>query len=370
MRVGEVSVIVPTYNRAARVARAVESVLAQTYPRCHAVVVVDGSTGGTAERLAACFGANPRVRQLSQPNRGAAAARNLALAELDAEYVAFLDPDDVWRPWKLEAQIACLELLRGEGVGLIWGDMDVVDDAGALRVADANRQMYGAYRLVRLHEAFSGSLALRRLRRAWSEEAPDLDSKVWWGDVYGWMARGNLCPTPSVVLTRERAAATGRFDESMQTGEDYDYFLRASALGPCAFLDAAVFSCREGHGDRLTSPAQEVAIAENALRALEGALAGEGPRPLHLTPATIRDRRAHLHAWIGGELLNRRDHRGARRHLASSLQHRPLQPRLWGLLAAASLPPGWTEGLRRTIVAPGRAARVTSRTSDRRPPVT
>jgi glycosyltransferase involved in cell wall biosynthesis len=347
MRVGEVSVIVPTYNRVARVVRAVESVLAQTYARCHAIVVDDGSTDGTAAALVAHFGANPRVRLLSQPNRGPAAARNLALAELDAEYLAFLDSDDVWRPWKLEVQVACLERLRGDGVGLIWGDMDIVDDTGALRVADANRQLYGAYRLLRLQDAFSGSLALHRFGRAWSEEAPDLDTKVWWGDVYAWMARGNLCPTPSVVLTRDRAVATGRFDETMRTGEDYDYFLRASAFGPCAFLDAAVFSCRKGGGDQLTTPAHEVVIAQNALRAFEGALASEWPK-LGLTSAAIRDRRAYLHAWIGGELLNRRDNRGARRHLASSLQHRPLQPRLWGLLAAASLPPGWTEGLRET----------------------
>lgn len=345
MRAGEVSVIVPTYNRVARVVRAVESVLAQTYARCHAVVVDDGSTDGTAEALAACFGANPRVRLFAQPNRGPAAARNRALGELDGEYVAFLDSDDVWRPWKLEVQIACLERLRGEGVGLIWGDMDIVDDTGVLRVADANRQIYGAYRLFRLREKLSGSLALHRLGRSWSEEAPDLDTKVWWGDVYGWMARGNLCPTPSVVLTRERAAATGLFDETMQTGEDYDYFLRASAFGPCAFLDAAVFSCRKGGGDQLTTPAHEVVIAQNALRAFEGALASEGPKP-DLTPAAIRERRAYLHAWIGGQLLARRDNRGARRHLASSLQHRPLQPRLWGLLAAASLPAGWTAGLR------------------------
>jgi glycosyltransferase involved in cell wall biosynthesis len=347
MGVGEVSVIVPTYNRAARVVRAVESVLAQSYARCHAVVVDDGSTDGTAEVLAARFGANPRVRRLSQPNRGPAAARNLALAELDAEYVAFLDSDDVWRPWKLEVQIACLERLRGEGVGLIWGDMDIVDEGGVLRVADANRQVYGAYRLCRLNEGFSGSLVLHRLGRSWSEGAPDLDTKVWWGDVYGWMARGNLCPTPSVVLTRERAAATGPFDETMQTGEDYDYFLRASASGPCAFLDAAVFSCRRGGGDQLTTPAHEVVIAQNALRSFEGVLASEGSKP-DLTPAAIRDRRAYLHAWIGGQLLARRDNRGARRHLASSLQHRPLQPRLWGLLAAASLPSGLTEGLRQT----------------------
>jgi GT2 family glycosyltransferase len=345
MRAGEVSVIVPTYNRAARVVRAVESVLAQTYARCHAVVVDDGSTDGTGEALAASFGANPRVHLHAQPNRGPAAARNRALAELDGEYVAFLDSDDLWRPWKLEVQIACLERLRGEGVGLIWGDMDIVDDTGVLRVADANRQIYGAYRLFRLREKLSGSLALHRLGRSWSEEAPDLDTKVWWGDVYGWMARGNLCPTPSVVLTRERAEATGLFDETMQTGEDYDYFLRASAFGPCAFLDAAVFSCRKGGGDQLTTPAHEVVIAQNALRAFEGALASEGPKP-DLTPAAIRERRAYLHAWIGGQLLARRDNRGARRHLASSLQHRPLQPRLWGLLAAASLPAGWTAGLR------------------------
>ena len=81
-----------------------------------------------------------------------------------------------------------------------------------------------------------------------------------------------------------------------------------------------MFSCRKGGGDQLTTPAHEVVIAQNALRAFEGALASEGPKP-DLTPAAIRERRAYLHAWIGGQLLARRDNRGARRHLASSLLH-------------------------------------------------
>ena len=76
--------------------------------------------------------------------------------------------------------------------------MDIVDDTASFAWRTRNRQIDGAYRLFRLREKLSGSLALDRLGRSWSEEAPDLDTRVWSGDVYaGWRA-GISVPTPSV----------------------------------------------------------------------------------------------------------------------------------------------------------------------------
>jgi len=90
-----ISVVVPTYNRARLVVRAVESVLAQTRPPDELIVVDDGSTDDTPAALAR-FG--DRVRLVSQRNAGAAAARNNGLALASRPWAAFLDSDDVWVP--------------------------------------------------------------------------------------------------------------------------------------------------------------------------------------------------------------------------------------------------------------------------------
>jgi glycosyltransferase involved in cell wall biosynthesis len=101
-----VSVVIPTYNSAALVVGAVESVLAQTRPADEVIVVDDGSTDDTAERLSR-FGAPVRV--IRKENGGVSSARNRGVAESSGELVAFLDADDVWHPRKLEIQVGVLE---------------------------------------------------------------------------------------------------------------------------------------------------------------------------------------------------------------------------------------------------------------------
>nr|WP_231126669.1 glycosyltransferase [Motilibacter aurantiacus] len=99
-----VTVIMPTYDRAALLPRAVHSVLGQTMPDLELLLVDDGSTDDTAEVLAAC--ADPRLRVLAREHRGVSAARNAALAEARGELVAYLDTDNVWSPQFLEVMTA------------------------------------------------------------------------------------------------------------------------------------------------------------------------------------------------------------------------------------------------------------------------
>ena len=102
---GQVSVIIPTFNRADMLGAAVESALAQRYRPLEVLVVDDGSSDDTA-RVLARFGDS--IRTLRQPNRGCAAARNRGLAAARGEFIAFLDSDDRFLPGKLERQVATL----------------------------------------------------------------------------------------------------------------------------------------------------------------------------------------------------------------------------------------------------------------------
>jgi glycosyltransferase involved in cell wall biosynthesis len=103
----KVSVVIPTYNRATKVPKAIESVLAQTFSDLEVIVVDDGSADETGKILGEVFG--DRIRYYAQANQGVSSARNRGIAEARGEWIAFLDSDDLWEKDKLEWQFKALE---------------------------------------------------------------------------------------------------------------------------------------------------------------------------------------------------------------------------------------------------------------------
>lgn len=119
------SVVIPTFNRAAVVGGAIDSVLSQTVPPAEIIVVDDGSTDDTAAVLERYGGA---ITWRRQPNAGAAAARNLGISMARGRYVAFLDSDDAWAPWVIETYQHAVRESRSPsliaGHGLAWERRD------------------------------------------------------------------------------------------------------------------------------------------------------------------------------------------------------------------------------------------------------
>jgi glycosyltransferase involved in cell wall biosynthesis len=115
----KVTVILPVYNRAASVRRAIDSALAQTYRDFEVVVVDDGSTDDTVAALAS-YGSDITV--LTGAHAGPYAARNAALRATTSELVAFLDSDDRWLPHKLELQVP---LFARKEVALVFGNATI-----------------------------------------------------------------------------------------------------------------------------------------------------------------------------------------------------------------------------------------------------
>ena len=111
-----VSVIVPTFNRAHLIGRTLRSVLAQSYPALEVIVVDDGSTDDTRATIARDYADDARVRYVYKQNGGPASARNIGFAQSRGEYVALLDSDDTWFPWKLALQVGCMERDRSLGM--------------------------------------------------------------------------------------------------------------------------------------------------------------------------------------------------------------------------------------------------------------
>jgi len=123
-RAAGIAVVIPSYQQAAYLPDAIESVLAQAEPAAEVLVVDDGSTDGTAE-VAARF----PVRYLKRPNGGVSAARNTGLAATSSDLLVFLDADDRLRPDALAAQRECLD--REPGAAIVAGTCRLVDGDGA-----------------------------------------------------------------------------------------------------------------------------------------------------------------------------------------------------------------------------------------------
>ena len=101
-----ISIILPTFNRADVIKRAIASVQAQTFTDWELIIVDDGSTDDTARVVTDL---DPRIRYFYQENKGVSSARNNALRQSRGQYIAFLDSDDEWLPHFLEITVAFLK---------------------------------------------------------------------------------------------------------------------------------------------------------------------------------------------------------------------------------------------------------------------
>lgn len=184
----EVSVIIPVYNRSESLGRAVDSVLEQSGVSFELIVVDDGSEEPARDVFERVENAGHRVLTL-QENVGPGPARNRGVEVSQGEWLAFLDSDDHWLPGKLAKHLAHLKQS-----GLSIGQTDEIWYRSGLRVSPPKP-----------HRITGGDLFLRSLKA--------------------------VCVSSStVVLRRELFEKSGGFDGAMFVCEDYDLWLRVSAL--------------------------------------------------------------------------------------------------------------------------------------------
>ena len=200
-----VTAIIPTYNCAHLLGRAIESVLAQTRTVNEVIVVDDGSKDGTRDVVA---GFGKRVRYIFQENRGVAATRNLGVAKAESEWVAFLDQDDEWISSKIERQC---EALQSHADSVLC---------------------YSSYWLV----DFNGTVMVKRCTPVESL----------WPNI-----RLRNPFLPSVVMVRKSAfQQLGGFSERLRGAscEDWELFIRMAAQFKLVSLDEPLMRCYEVPG--------------------------------------------------------------------------------------------------------------------------
>jgi len=193
-----VTAVIPAFNSATTIRRAVESVLVQTYGNREIIVVDDASTDATADIVASHYG--DRVRLLrSLRNQGASGATNDGIAAAKGALIAFLDADDEWLPDKLARQVAVLDsspdvVMVASGCRFVSGSGEVGSDAGIF--------------------AF---------------DVPP-------GEIWRLLLAATLIAKPCVMARTATLRTVGLFDTSLAVGEDQDMWIRLALAGGVAFV--------------------------------------------------------------------------------------------------------------------------------------
>ncbi len=225
-----VTVIIPTYNRMGLLSRALTSVARQTRPPDEVVLVDDGSTDDTEGLIRRQF---PHVRYLQQENRGVAAARNRGIREAKGEWLAFLDSDDEWLPHKLERQL------------------DAVREEPEFSLCHTNE------------------IWIRRGKRV----NPLKKHAKSGGYIFKKCLPLCVISPSSVLIHRSLFEQVGLFDESLPACEDYDLWLRVTAIRPVLYLEELLIIKYGGHADQLSR--RHWGMDRFRIRALENVIDSE-----------------------------------------------------------------------------------------------
>ncbi len=223
-----ISVIIPAYNSEKDIADAVRSALGQTYQPIEVIVVDDGSTDLTAEKVKD-FG--ERVALIRKPNGGPASARNAGLKAAQGEFVAFLDADDIWLPRKLEKQAAIMR--RDPRAGLVACGEMIVDHNGLVQ----------------------GQLVLKNYtnKEKFIRE----------------MLQGNIVGGGSASLVRRECfEKLGPFDEALRGTEDWDMWLRIGLNYEVRFVEECLYEAWL-KPNSVSSPANAEKMLHNELKLLD-----------------------------------------------------------------------------------------------------
>ncbi len=206
------SIIIPTYNHAARLTDAIESALAQTVP-CEVIVIDDGSTDGTAMVLDRF---KERVRAVTLPHGGPSVARNTGLELARGEFVMFLDADDVIAPTKVADQLAEFT----DEIGWVLCDVEIQDEARRESVLASHRYRYA--------------------------------DKSLGGWIRDELTRGPFIPIMS-PLVRRSALAGIRFDDRL-VPEDYHFWCKVASVARVRYVPKVLATYRKSRDGRSRRP--------------------------------------------------------------------------------------------------------------------
>jgi len=248
MKEKKVSVIIPTYNRARYLTEAIESVLAQTYNGndIEIIVVDDGSNDETRERLKPY---QDRIEYIYVDNGGPAHARNVGMRMAKGKYIAFLDSDDLYYPYKIEIQADFLD--RHHDVAIVCSEFSAINDKGLLDEFHLKKYHRSAFMD---SEATYDNIYSKNI--SMSDAGLNLkewkDRKVYVGKVFERYYDELILATNTVMFRRSLLESVGLQHEAYRVFEDYEFLLRMAKSHHVAFIDVPTYKLRY-HDDQIST---------------------------------------------------------------------------------------------------------------------
>ena len=293
-----VSYVIPVYNAADYLEKAVDSARMQTFADVEVVCVDDGSTDGGGELLDFIAAGDGRVRVIHQQNAGSAAALNRGVAEARGGIIARMDADDVTVPERIEKQVAFLD-----------ANPDVVCVGGRVRYVDPSGAAWGESDQPTGHEAIVALLL---------------------------SGKGDAIQHPLATFRRAAFEAVGGYDPACESAEDIDLWLRLADVGRLANLPEVLLDYRLHHGSvTFTKHARQDAVVRDAVRRAYGRRGGAMPADWQKRPWTPRPAAEQLGQW-GWRALGEGRVGAARRFAWHALRAAPGSGAGWRLAACAA----------------------------------
>ena len=230
----EISIIMPTFNRADTIGRAIDSIRKQTFGDWELIIVDDGSTDGTATAVS---GIDERIKLVRQENQGCYVARNVGMRNSGGRYITFMDSDDEWLPHFLEITVAFLKaspsdhLVMTEFLEDFGAGPEVRHDIHEVAVKFPRMAKQVGSRLVDMPVGETDDyLRVYSSREALGEWGHDVavragypDAALYRGRIFEHLRFGHLGWLPTTVLTREALMTVGEFLPNYRTAADYRF---------------------------------------------------------------------------------------------------------------------------------------------------
>lgn len=274
-----VTVVVPCYNREATVEAAIRSVLDQTHGALDVIAVDDGSTDGTLAALRAID--DPRLQVIENTGiKGASGARNLGARRALGDWIAFQDSDDIWKPEKLERQVA--KIAAGDWVA-VYCAMEIVEGEGATK---------------------------KRVGVIPADRSFSLE-----GDLRPGLALTSVISTQTMMIRNDVFQTVGGFDTVFTALIDWELMLRVAEHGDVGFVDDILVEQRLSDNS-ITRSAEKRLTAQEQILSKHHSLLSRFPKAL-----------AKHHFRIAGAHRRFGNLEAAKAHLRNARSLAPLEPK-------------------------------------------
>ena len=318
-----VSVILPTYNRAHFIPYAIQSVLDQTYKDIELIVINDGSTDETEKVI------KPYLKDIIyiyQQNNGSGKARNQGIKAAKGEYIAFIDDDDFWLPWKLELQMELFN--KHKELGIICTNFSTFNEKE--ECPSSIKEYFGLFKRTKLD---FDTIFKQKKNITFKKN----NLYFYWGNIFPTLIQGSLIHQVSILTKKSILEEIGLYNESLSDNEDYDVCLKIGEKFEIGFADIDTVKIRLSAKTRSNDESTRIRFWENNLQIISKAIKDSNKKEL-LDKKSIDNRFVQIYQKIAYYSLSDGDFKKSRYYLMKIIKNAPIQAKPYLLTILTFVP--------------------------------